>query len=816
MIKQINSGRLKRSQKEANKKQWYKDKLNEIDTLSFNEGISTSAFSFNTKRKLKLFYQLYNGKISHYDYKTLCNNFSKTIGDFPADYVLKNIISPKIKSVVGYELKRALGYEILAVNEEATTRKEQLETEMLREYVVNSIVLPIRQELELQAQQQIQGQELDESQIQEINQKIEEELQAKTPEEIKYYMEREHQDPAEILSTHIMKYFEEKLGIKDIFNLGWKHGILSSMEVYRIVDKYGEPHIKVVNPLKFDCEKTLDPTPIEDRQWACEEFYLSYVEFDTIFGKEFTKSELEEVYNSVYNTSSAQHLPRVSDTVVRGEANLDSNISFDFSETGNSDKPIRVLHGEWKALKPIYFLTYQDFETGEILTDLVDESYKLNPEAGDIHIEEEWIMRTYEGYKINSDKYAFLREVDYPIDIDNLNSSKLSYIGDFYDDTNSEATSLIERGVSWEYLYNVLWSRIEKLIASDEGKKLMLNYNLIPKSKGIDIEKWFEYLTLNDIGFLDPTEEGARGADVTNAVKEIDLSLISDINKYIQLAEYVEQRCGEAMGINKQMEGQIKQREAVRNTQQALEQSAIILEPYFDVHSKIQKSVLTSFLERAKLLLKRKQPKYLQYITDDMSKRMLEIDYELLENSTYSIFFSNSGKSYEIKQMMKDLSFAAMQNQTITMADVIKIMNTSSPKEAEERLEAAEKSRLEREERMQQEQSAIQEKIAKQQQDWQLQFEDKKHQNKMEEIALKGEIDIKEQLILSMGFNQDKDLDKDGVPDVLEIAKEGIKANIAAEKAAIEREKIALEGKKHEDKMKLESNKLKHINNKNN
>ena len=57
--------------------------------------------------------------------------------------------------------------------------------------------------------------------------------------------------------------------------------------------------------------------------------------------------------------------------------------------------------------------------------------------------------------------------------------------------------------------------------------------------------------------------------NIGEAAKEIDMSLVSDIQKYLQLAEYIERRCGESVGITKQIEGQIGTEEAVRNTQQA-------------------------------------------------------------------------------------------------------------------------------------------------------------------------------------------------------------------------------------------------------
>ena len=165
----------------------------------------------------------------------------------------------------------------------------------------------------------------------------------------------------------------------------------------------------------------------------------------------------------------------------------------------------------------------------------------------------------------------------------------------------------------------------------------------------------------------------------------------------MQLAEYIERRCGESVGITKQIEGQIGTEEAVRNTQQALVQSANILEPYFDMHNLIKRNVLQALIETAKVAYSELQPKSLSYVLDDMSVAMLTPDYELLENSTYGLFVSNSMKADETLQTMQQLSHAALQNQQVELSDVLMIMNSESTQEAEELLKVAESNRAERE-----------------------------------------------------------------------------------------------------------------------
>src|SRR5690606_5366568 len=120
---------------------------------------------------------------------------------------------------------------------------------------------------------------------------------------------------------------------------------------------------------------------------------------------------------------------------------------------------------------------------------------------------------------------------------------------------------------------------------------------------------------------------------------------------------------------------------------------------------------------------------------------------------------SNSIKANEAIEMTKQLSHAALQNQKIEMSDVVKIMKSESLQEAEELLVTSEKERILRE---QQQATAIEEikaKEAEKERAWEREKMGIEHENTMDEIDLKGEYDLKKQAMLSIGFNEDKDVD---------------------------------------------------------
>lgn len=781
--------RLTRRQKESNDFQYYKDKINKFASRDNEYFIVFGDENDRTSRKyrMKINYDLFNNKINPEDFKESCKAFfGKEVVDLKDEITNKDIFSGKIKSLLGMEMRRPFSWKIVATNEEATTRKEQEEFNMIKDFVIRNITEPIRKEIELNYQQEQQGQQLSEEQVAQIKEQIEQEVQAKTPPEVKVYMEREHQDPVEIMAHQIMEYLLETQDIKNKFNLAWKHALLAGEEIFWVGIENKEPVLKAINPMFFGCGKY--DHFIEEAEYAYHVEFLTPSEIVNRFRESLKTTDIDKIYEEVSKG---------------GQIDL-------YSLGYNEEDRVMVTYCEWKDLKPLKFIIGEDLETGEPYEIMVDESYKLNKESGDIKQEIIWVPAKFSGIKIGEDLYINMGEVPgQTFDMDNPNKCELSYKGCGYDNLNSDITSLADRLVTYQYLYNLIVYRIETLMASDKGKIMFLNSGMIPlKSSKLNLEQWFHYTFVNQFGMLNPNEEGTRQSDITQAVKEVDLSLISDIQRYVELAQYIERRCGESVGITKQIEGQIGSNEAVRNTQQAIVQSANILEPYFELHNIVKKRVLQALIETAKIAYSTYQPKHLIYTLDDFSQKIVSPDYDLLENSTYGVFVSNSMKSDEALQMVRQLAHAAMQNQAIELSDVMKVMRSESIPQAEELLKKAEKERQKQLQAQQQSQQESQEKMQQEMIAWEKEKMALEHQYNMEEIKLKGEIDLQKQAMLSLGFNEDKDLDKDGTPDVLEVYKAGVDASVKQQEIDLRKEELEQRKEEFKDKSKKEDKKL--------
>lgn len=799
--------RLSRAEKEAKDKQWYKSKINLLDKGSLRTTYGFGGIS--EYHRMKVNYDLYNNIIDFRDFEYVCKPFGVDEEGFelPAKMSNRDIISNKIKVILGMEMRRPFDYKVLAVNPEATTRKEQQEFNMMRDYVISEILGPIKKQIELSKAQEQGDEPLTSLQKEKLQEEIDAQLKAMTPDEVKLYMQRKHQDPAELLSHQLLEYLSIKKDLKGKFNNGAKHALITAKEFYWVGEVNGEPEVRVCNPLRLNFNASPDTEFIEDGEWVTYEYRMSPSDCIAFFAEDLTNDEIDSIYKDYSN-----YTHNMFERDLFNFANNGPISQYDY-QTNNT---VRVLHAVWKSLREVKFLKYED-DNGEVQQMIVDETYELNKDAGDIEITSEWIPEVYEGYKIGANIFKKLRPVPGQFkDMDNLYMSKLPYYGAIYDATNSQPTSFVDRGKVWQYYLNIVYYRAELLMASDKGKKVLMNINAVPDSAGIDIEKFQYFFESSPFGWFNPNEEGMTYSDVNAIAKVIDLSTASDIGKYIELAEKIKQECGEAMGVSRQMEAQLGPEDAVSNTRQSLIQSSYILEPFFNLHNRIKKNVLTALIETAKVCYSNKKPQKLSYVLDDLSVRTLDLDPALLDNSTIGLFVTDSSSAQEIKDTITQLAHAALQNQSVKFSDIVSILKETSITAAEDRLKASE---VESEERANEAEMA-RIKAQKDLEESKIQHEKEKWQHEIDLAIVKEEEKRKTEVVkgalVGASFNPDQDVDKDGINDYLEIARHGLDADVKRAKVDLDVAKFQHQKIVDTEKLKLEKEKIKAAKSKNN
>jgi len=761
---QINH-RITQREKDKNDKQYYKDCINDIIAVSNGTSFTQDTNTLGVSRRLKLQgnYDLLNGIVNHADFTHVFNTYGVNVGAMPVNFSHKDIVSPLFKLLFGMEMSRPFEWSVVATDEEATTRFEREYYDKLSQSVTGMLIQEIRTKLEAEnPSENMTPEERDK-----IKQKIEQEVQAQTPEQVQAYMQRNYQDVAETMCEQLLKYIIKEDDIEAKFLKNWKHVIIAGFEIYWTGIINGKPTVKVINPIHASVIGSNDSQYIEDADAVLVEYYLTPSQIVEIFGTELTNDEIARLYDSHYTSSAI----------------FDWEYSYSTQRIGT----IRVIHGEWQSLRKIGFVTQED---GNKI--VVSEDYKLNKEFGDVSISWSWIPETHEGYKIGTDIYKYTRPVpNQHKDLDNLYQRKLSYKGYIYDNLNSEMISIADRVKPFAYLFDITMYRIEQLMASDKGKKIAMNMNAIPKSTGFNLEKYMYFFDNSPNVFLNPNQEGMKGQDnsIGEIVKEIDLSLASDIGRYINFLEYVERKCGEVIGINEQTLGAIRASEAVTNVRQAVNQASYVLEPYFQDHAMVKRNVLQAVIEQTKIAYRGVKGKKLQFALDDLSIAFLNIDGELLDNSQLGLYIANSKDSMELKELAKELSHAALQNQMIDFSDILRIYTSKSAKKTEELMKVAEKRKHQQSmdiEKQKQEFETAKMKMIEESKDRDVTRTIKINDAKE---AQRRTTEIEKQTILSLGFNEDKDANDNGVPDTIDLMRYALdKEKLDFEKAKFDKQ----------------------------
>ena len=113
-------------------------------------------------------------------------------------------------------------------------------------------------------------------------------------------------------------------------------------------------------------------------------------------------------------------------------------------------------------------------ETGEAEEFQVDEDYKVT--GTEQSVEWDWIIEVWEGYRIGDDMYIGIQPIEYQhISADNPNSQKLPYTGVVYNNTNSKPRSLVSMMKPLQYMYIVVWYRLELALSRDKGKVAVMD-----------------------------------------------------------------------------------------------------------------------------------------------------------------------------------------------------------------------------------------------------------------------------------------------------------------------------------------------------
>lgn len=775
-----------------------------------SQGGSRNGNNRTRKEEMQTYYDLYNSIYNEKDLKYVTNPFKQQDG-FPAMAQDYNIIKPKIDLLLGEETKRPFNFRVVRTSEIATSEMQDKAKQMLIDYIQATIMSKLGPEEQARYQQALESGEI------------------MPPEQIQKYMSKDYKDIAEITAYHSLNYLKNKLNITHEFFKGWKDALIGGEEIYYVGILNGEPCLERINPLYFDYDtETSDLEFIHDAQWCVYEMKLSVTDIYDRYYDKLSEKQLNELLDLMSDSAKGGVNPEVRKTSL-DYPHIKTHTINGFSTNPFEDgSNISVWHTCWQGFKKIGFVTITDPETGEPIEYVVDETYNVT--GMELNVEWKWIIETYEGYRAGEDLYFGMGPIEYQfISADNPNAQRLPYTGVIYNNTNSKPRSLVSMMKPLQYMYIVLWYRLELAMARDKGKVVNMDITQIPKSMNIDVSKWMHYLSALGVNFINPYEEGwdipgREGGKPAqfNQITALDLTMANTINQYIMLMDKIESMLFEISGVSKQREGSISSNELVGNVERSVVQSAHITEPWFWTHNQVKREAISMLLNTSKWAWKDNKTN-LQYILDDATRAFITLSDSFFYED-YDVFVEDTTKNQQQIDALKNLMQPAMQNGA-SLLDITEIITMDNVAMIKNKLEEIEQKRMEQQQAMEQAQAE------REQQMLQMQNEVKE-----EELMLKeAEMDLKKYEIDSNNATkitvaqlnayrgaENMDQNGNGIPDTMEIAAQALAERKQASdeaskqfefnnkvreqqlKREIEEKKVALEKQKLESQKELQ------------
>lgn len=754
---------------------------------------SKTFFNYSLVRKSvihkKINYDLLNGKLHMSDLEMILNPDNLQAGFIPDRIQHYPIINSKLRVLSGEESKRVFDFKVVVTNPNAITEiennKKQELLQRLQEWVSSTA----------------QSEE-------EANQELE---------KINDYYTYEWQDMREIRANALLNHYIKEYNIPLMFNQGFMDAMAVGEEIYQCDIVGGEPTIKKLNPLKVRIFKGGYSNRIEDADMIVLEDYWSPAQVIDTFYDVLTKKDIEYIEKTPDHVGQAavdsmdnidERYGFVNNHMIGDEISTESffwdpmgaydgvnNSLLPYDMAGN----LRVLRVYWKSRRRIKKVRSYDPQTGEEVFNFYPETYVIDKDAGE---EEQifYINEAWEGTKIGTDIYVNMRPriVQYNR-LSNPSRCHFGIVGSIYNLNDTRPFSLVDMMKSYNYMYDVIHDRLNKLIARNWGSLVRLDF--AKKPKGWDVEKWLYYAKTMGLAVEDSFNEGNIGAatgKLAGALNNASTGVIAasdgnQIQQYINLLEFIKMEMAEVAGITKQREGQVSNRETVGGVERATLQSSHITEWLFVVHEDVKKRALECFLETAKIALRGRSKKF-SYILSDNSQRIMDIDGDEFAEADYGLVVDNSNGMQELNQKLDTLAQAALQNQTLSFSTIMKLFSSSSLAEKQRLVEKDERNIQERQAQVQQQQAQIQQQEIEQK----AQLEQAKMQ---QEDALNQRDNDTKILIAQINASSKGEEDDIMEPEYSQEAKDKLMQQIKEFDAKISLEKEKLEEQKRKNRV---------------
>jgi hypothetical protein len=555
-----------------------------------------------------------------------------------------------------------------------------------------------------------------------------------------------------------------------------------------------------VSPLDIDYDKSPDNEYVEMGGWAISRRYSLPTDIVADNWKELEEYDIDELEDLDSSTP-------FSSTYYNTLFGNNHRTEEDLKRT-----KIAVYHVNWKYYKKIGVLYYND-EFGQPQQLEVDENYKADKAMGE-HVEWFWITETWEGSRYDSgydsggqgdgatggSVYLGIRKVSEERGMmNNMSYNLLNYNGLRYSDTHSRNISIVEMGMPYQVLYQIMHYKLEMTIAKSKGKIALMDINTIPNKQGWDEEKFFYYAEAMGFGLIDRNQ---AGTDKTwNQYQVLDMGLYEHIKNLIDVMEYVKAEWDQLVGITPQRKGQTSASETATGVSTARYQSALISERAFSRFEEFLQRELQAVVDYSKFSNMGTEKE--TFYRSDYSIEMLASTPEEFMEAEYGVYVSNTAQDIEDLSLLKQIipNIATQDTNPGDLAEMIMSRNISKLKATLDEKETKEMDAAQQQQQSESDIQIRQQEIQKEYAAIKFEFDnllqDNKYEHEKDLTHIKGQYDLAD-------TNSPGDID---TVNPMDIEANMIKREEITSKTGIEREKIAA----GREKVKADSESKKYV-----
>ena len=511
-------------------------------------------------------------------------------------------------------------------------------------------------------------------------------------------------------------------------------------------------HVYIENDeVVFDLINPLDAFPINNGELFIDDSDAFVID------RKISLDAIQEHYGEDLSSKDLQYLKKLIDTHDSGVFTMNVDVIeniygrkvMDYLKVDSTTGGIPITSSRDIREAILYFKTeskrtilYKYNQLGEVVSEVVDDGYELQPELGDIEVKNEWIAEVWKQVLLGDD-YSGIYLDPKPLEVqiyDNKGRVRLPITGKKGLLNNIYVNPIPKRILPNLALYRIITIQIERQMAKYKGTMEIVPQSLLDGADG-DVKGNMFYVIANNMYIYDDSDPDQIRAAEKGYRLIGDDAAVNYIKVLIELRDNVKAEALDMANMNESRYGEAPASATVTNNQQNIFRARLGSMLSTTIFNQVKVRLFSQLLEYSKTVYV--NGKQGSVFTKDGSIMYYNIGGGELTENRYGINVSNSMVDQQDLEEYKKLAFSASQNGEFKLASkAISSKNVSEiRKSLDEFIEVTEQYEKQiKQEELQQAKAIHDEVMADKQKD---------RDNELEKIRLKASLDNTKEIQLA-------------------------------------------------------------------